>query len=57
MKDTKLIIPRSDLEIIIAKFYHLKDVSVWVVTDPDGMGYAMENLTITANYPKKRRTK
>lgn len=49
MKDTKLIIPKSDLEIIVAKFYRLKDVSI------ENVGF--EGLSVTANYPIKRRKK
>jgi hypothetical protein len=49
MKDTKLIIPKSDLEIIIAKFYRLKDVTIEDAGQP--------GVVITANYPKKRRKK
>ena len=49
MKDANLIIRKSDLEIILAKFYRLKDVSV--------EGYSSTGLNITANYPKKRRKK
>ena len=55
MKDTKLIISKSDLEIIIAKFYHLKDVTIEVGNfDLPGL---FKGLSITANYPKKRRKK
>lgn len=54
MKDTKLVIPKMDLEIIIAKFYRLKDVSIEQLYYKD---FTIVGLEVTANYPKKRRKK
>ncbi len=56
MKDTRITIRKKDLEIILAKFYRLVDVSI------ETIGYEVveggfESLDIAANYPKKRRKK
>lgn len=56
MKDTKLVIPKSDLEIILAKFYRLKDVSLEQFYT-DNVTEEPISVIITANYPKKRRKK
>lgn len=59
MWDTNLVIPKNDLEIIIAKFYRLKDVeidSVLYHSHEEGNG-DLRALVVYANYPKKRRKK
>lgn len=49
MKDTNLVILKSDLAIIIARAYRLVDVEI--------VAYENNALFVVANFPKKRKKK